>query len=94
MAIPLAGGAYGTFGASVTALGVPEMKVRTVDQPNGTGEMFDANDIAISVGYAKEIIDRFKVGVNFKYIHQQIYNMNATTAAVDLACSFKPDLTI
>jgi long-subunit fatty acid transport protein len=89
VAIPLAGGAYGTFGASVTALGVPEMKVRTVDQPNGTGEMFDANDIAISVGYAKEIIDRFKVGVNFKYIHQQIYNMNATTAAVDFGVLFQ-----
>ena len=35
-AIPL--GQYGTFGVSVTSLGVPEMKVRTVTQPEGTGE--------------------------------------------------------
>ena len=89
-AIPL--GQYGTLGLSVTALGVPEMKVRTVIQPEGTGEFFDANDLAIGLSYAKTIIERFQVGVNIKYIQQQIYNMTASTAAVDFGVLFTTGL--
>jgi len=89
-AIPL--GDYGTFGLSVTALGVPEMKVRTVSQPEGTGEFFDANDLSIGLSFSKSIIDRFQVGINVKYIQQQIYNMSASTAAVDFGVLFTTGL--
>ena len=89
-AIPL--GQYGTFGVSVTSLGVPEMRVRTVAQPEGTGEFFDANDLAIGLSYSKSIIERFQVGVNIKYIHQQIFNMSASTAALDFGVLFTTGL--
>jgi long-subunit fatty acid transport protein len=89
-AIPL--GQYGTVGVSVTALSVPEMKVRTVSQPEGTGEFFDANDLAIGLSYSRSIIERFQVGINVKYIQQQIYNMTASTAAVDFGILFTTGL--
>lgn len=89
-AIPL--GQFGTFGVSVTALGVPEMKVRTVSQPEGTGEFFDANDLAIGLSYARSVIERFQVGINIKYIQQQIYNMSAATAAIDFGVLFTTGL--
>ena len=85
-AVPL--GRYGTVGISVTALGVPEMKVRTVNQPEGTGELFDANDLAIGLSYSLSVIERFQVGVNLKYIQQQIYNMSASTGAIDFGVLF------
>lgn len=90
VAIPL--GQYGTFGVSVTALGVPEMKVRTVSQPEGTGEFFDANDLAIGISYSRSVIERFQVGINIKYIQQQIFNMSASTAAVDFGILFTTGL--
>ena len=89
-AFPL--GQYGTFGVSVVSLGVPEMKVRTVTQPEGTGEFFDANDLAIGLSYSKSIIERFQVGINIKYIQQQIFNMSASTAAVDFGVLFTTGL--
>jgi opacity protein-like surface antigen len=89
-AIPL--GQSGTIGISVTALSVPEMKVRTVNQPEGTGEFFDANDLAIGLSYSRSIIERFQVGINIKYIQQQIFNMKASTAAVDFGVLFTTGL--
>ena len=85
-AVPL--GHYGTVGLSVTALAIPEMSVRTVAQPEGTGEFFDANDLAIGVSYSLSVIERFQVGINLKYIQQQIYNMTASTGAVDFGVLF------
>ncbi len=55
VAVPLAGG---VFGASVTLLGVPEMVVRTELNQQGTGETFDAADLAIGVSYGRAITDR------------------------------------
>jgi hypothetical protein len=85
--IPL--GSVGTIGASITSLSVPDMKVRTVNQPEGTGELYDANDIAFALTYARSVTDRFLIGINLKFIHQQIYNMTASTAAIDLGTLFR-----
>ncbi len=84
-------GVGGVLGASITSLGVPEMKVRTVDQPEGTGEFFDANDLSLGLSYARSVTDRFLVGMNVKYIHQQIYNMTASTFAIDFGTLFRTD---
>lgn len=84
-------GSAGVLGASITSLGVPEMKVRTVDQPEGTGEFFDANDLALGISYSRSVTDRFLVGLNVKYIHQQIYNMAASTFAIDFGTLFRTD---
>ena len=37
----------------MTSLSTPEDVVRTVEKPNGTGEYFDANDLAIMVAFMK-----------------------------------------
>lgn len=84
-------GEMGTIGASITSLSVPEMKVRTVSQPGGTGELFDANDLALTLSYARDLTDRFQIGLNFKFINQQLYNMNASTVAVDIGTLFRTD---
>lgn len=85
--IPL--GNLGTIGASITSVSVPEMKVRTVFQPEGTGEFFDAGDIAMGLSYARYLTDRFSVGFNVKYISEKIYNMSASTVAVDFGTLFR-----
>ncbi len=89
IAVPVSG--VGVIGASLTSVNVPEMKVRTVLQPEGTGEVFDATDIALAVSFARKLTNRFAFGTNFKYIRENIMNSTASTVAVDLGLLFKSD---
>lgn len=82
---------FGTIGAFITSLSMPEMKVRTVAQPNGTGEIFDASDFALGLSYARFLTDRFSVGATFKFINQSIFNSDATTVALDFGTLFRTD---
>src|SRR5262245_62442984 len=50
-------GEVGKLGFSVTSLGTPEDLVRTVEQPEGTGERFNANDLALGLTFARRLTD-------------------------------------
>ena len=82
-------GDIGSFGASITSFSTPEMIVRTVDEPEGLGTKFDADDIALGIGYAKRITDRFSFGANFKYISRRIWHMNASAIAMDFGILYQ-----
>ncbi|PIP13442.1 MAG: hypothetical protein COX49_02115 [bacterium (Candidatus Stahlbacteria) CG23_combo_of_CG06-09_8_20_14_all_40_9] len=82
---------WGNFGVSLTSLSMPEMKVRTVEEPEGTGEMFGAGDLALGLSYARGLTDRFSIGFNLKYINQRIWHMSASTFAVDVGTLFRTD---
>ena len=81
----------GTLGLSFTFLSMDDMIVRTEDEPDGTGEFFSAGDMSIGLSYAKRLTDRFSVGVNAKYVRQQIWHMIASTIAMDVGILFKTD---
>ncbi|HFE53935.1 MAG TPA: PorV/PorQ family protein [Bacteroidetes bacterium] len=81
-------GNFGALGASLTALNMGEMKVRTERKPEGTGEYFDAGDFAAAVSYGRSLTDRFSIGFNFKYIHQGIWRMQASGFAFDVGTLF------
>ncbi len=85
-------GGFGNIGLSFTSLSMADMKVRTVEQPEGTGEYFSAGDIAVGLSYARYLTDRFSVGLTAKYIQQSIWHMNATAFAIDAGTIFKTDL--
>ena len=85
-AFPLSG--FGTIGISIISLSTDEMKVRTVDEPEGTGERFSVGDIAMGIAFAKNLNDRFSIGFNVKYIQQKIWHMNATGFAIDIGTLF------
>lgn len=84
--IPL--GKHGTLGASITSLSMDEMKVRTVLLPEGTGEFFDAGDLAIGLSYGLKLTDRFSIGLNAKYITQKIWKEKAQGFAIDIGTLF------
>jgi long-subunit fatty acid transport protein len=87
VSIPI--GSFGTLGASVTAINMPDMEVTTVFEPEGTGELFSASDLAITLTYARKLTDRFAIGANFKYIQEKIFHMTAKTGAVDFGTVFR-----
>lgn len=90
LVLPLAG--IGTLGFSFTSLSMDDMKVRTVELPDGTGEMFNAQDISIAISYGRFLSDRFSIGFTVKYVQQTIWHMNASSVALDIGTVFKTDL--
>jgi Type IX secretion system protein PorV len=85
-------GDAGTLGASITSLGMDDMKVRTVENPEGTGEYFSAGDIAAGISYARHLTDRFAIGFTAKYIQQSIWHESAFAFAIDVGTTFRTDL--
>lgn len=81
-------GPWGTLGFSLTALGMNEMDVTTVEEPEGTGQSFSAGDVAVSLGYALNLSDRFSIGLNPKVIRQSIWEMHATGFAIDVGVHY------
>ncbi len=71
------------IGLSVTNLAYGSSNVTTVDQPDGTGETWDANDWAIGVSYSRNLTDRFSIAGTAKMIIQQIWRESATGFAMD-----------
>lgn len=78
----------GVLGLSVTSLTVPDDKVRTVTEPEGTGEYWGAQDLAVNLSFAKKLTDKFSIGGNIKYIQQTIWHSYANTIALDLGTLF------
>lgn len=84
--IPVTGDLW--LGAFTSMVTMDEMAVRTVDYPEGTGEMFEASDLAIGITGAWTLTDRLSIGWNAKYIHQQIWHMSASSVAADFGLLF------
>lgn len=79
----------GTLGASVTFLNVPDTEITTLTKPDGTGLWYSAWDTAVSLAYARELYAedsgvKLSLGINAKYIHQQIHRERATGVAIDI----------
>ncbi len=78
----------GVLGAGITALTVPEDKVRTVWQPEGTGELFSASDLAINLSFSRQLTDRFSIGGSVRYVRQTIWHSSANGVAFDIGALF------
>ncbi len=75
-------------GLSFTQLDYGEEDVTTVELPEGNGQRWSANDLAIAVSYSRNLTDRFSLGMSAKYISQSIWNETASTFAFDLGLLF------
>jgi opacity protein-like surface antigen len=80
---------FGTVGAFVSVLSTEDMLVRTVEQPEGTGEYFNYGAIVIGLNYSRFLTENFSIGFNAKYISESIWHMNATGFAVDIGTLYK-----
>jgi len=82
-------GSFGALGAMVASFQSGEMEVRTVQQPDGTGERFDTQDIAAGLAYSRNLTDKFSIGFTGKFIYQRIWHMTATSIALDVGTLFE-----
>lgn len=79
-------------GVSVNQLSYGEEDITTEEQPMGTGQKWDAGDIAIGITYTKNLTDRFSIGGTFKYINQRVWNESASAFALDIGLLFYTQL--
>ena len=87
-------GAYGieglgTIGLSVIVSDIGDMNVTTINQPEGTGQTFTATDFAVTLSYAVKLTENFAIGISPKFIYQSIWNMNASSVAIDLGVQYR-----
>lgn len=81
-------GSAGTVAASLIFLDSGEMPVRTIEQPDGTGEQFKVQDFAIQLSYGRMLTDRFSIGGSAKFIQERIWHSSASSIAFDVGTLF------
>jgi hypothetical protein len=87
VALPL--GDFGNVYAGVTSLNSGEIDVRTVEQEHGTGERYTVSDIAIGIGYGKQISDRFSVGLQAIYLQETIWHSSLNALALSVGTIYR-----
>ncbi len=86
-------GEFGTLGAFVTVMkSIDGMMVRSIEVPEGTGELFDAGSMAIGLSYARSLTEDFSIGFNAKYIREYIWHESAVGFALDAGVLYKIDI--
>jgi len=88
---------FGSLGVSMTVLSMDPMDITTEENPEGTGQTFDAKDLMIGLSYARKLTEDFSVGVTAKYVQQRIWNESAGGVAFDVGTQYRigfRDLTI
>ncbi len=78
----------GSVGMDLQYLDYGKIEETTVYDQDGTGRFLSASDLAIGLGYARELTDRFSFGVKVKFINQNIANATASAFAIDLGAVF------
>jgi len=81
-----------TLGFHLITLDYGSQPVRTVERPEGTGEIYDASDVSAALTFAMALTDRFAFGINTKYVHQRIWSETGNAIAFDLGVFYKTPL--
>lgn len=82
-------GTFGAVGVDMSVLDAGERPVRTIAQPEGTGEIFGSSDLALGLAFAMNLTDRFAIGFHGKYIRQEIWHESANGFALDMGALYK-----
>ncbi|MBN2355729.1 PorV/PorQ family protein [candidate division KSB1 bacterium] len=82
-------GRIGNLYLSVTSLNSGEIDVRTVEQPLGTGERYSVSDIALGVGFGRQLTDRFSVGLQINYLQETIWHCSMSTVAFNVGTVYE-----
>lgn len=82
-------GEANTFLLTVTSLNSGEIDVRTVEQPEGTGERYEVNDLAIGLGYSRRFTDRFSAGIQASYVQEQIWHSTMSAFSLNFGMLYQ-----
>lgn len=82
-------GSLGVLGVSLQAMNIGEINVTTIENPEGTGEVFTPNFMTLNASYARAFTDRINFGMNFKLITEKVEDMTASAIAFDFGLQYR-----
>lgn len=82
-----------TFGISVNQLDYGSEEITTPDDPMGTGQRWEAMDIAVGLIYSRNITDNFSFGAAVKYVEQKIWHESAVAVAMDVGLLYQTEFS-
>ncbi len=78
----------GVLGFAMYVLDGGDFDETTYEHPLGTGRTFGAKEYAVGVSYARNLTDRFSVGVTFKFIDEMYEEERASGWAADVGTNY------
>jgi hypothetical protein len=81
-------GDLGSFGLAFRSLNIGDIPVTTMDQPDGTGQIFSPSYFILGLTYSKQLTDRISIGANFNVINESIDKVNATGFSFDFGVQY------
>ncbi|MCU0611983.1 MAG: PorV/PorQ family protein [Candidatus Eisenbacteria bacterium] len=85
VAIPVMDGVIGVSGLAFLSGDIDET---TEEMPDGTGETFSANSMAVTLSYGRMMTDKFAAGLSFRVIRESLADVSATSWGFDLGGSY------
>ena len=95
IATPL--GRNGALGLSIVKFDTEDFEETTVKDPEGTGRMINAGDLALAIAYAIQLTDNLSFGFKTQYLEEKIDVDKATAITADFSTYYKTgfrDLTL
>ena len=95
IATPL--GRNGALGLSIVKFDTEDFEETTVADPEGTGKMINAGDLALAIAYAIQLTDNLSFGFKTQYLEENIDVDKATAVTADFSTYYKTgfrDLTL
>ena len=82
-------GSIGSLALSFRNLNVGQINITTMDQPDGTGEVFSPTYFVLGLTYSKQLSDRVSIGVSANLINESWDRANATGFSFDAGVEYK-----
>ena len=86
IAMPVGDGYTAAF--SVLSLSSGDIRVTTVERPDGTGSIYQVNDIAVGASFSGYLTDEFSFGVTVKYVQNAFSSVAASGFAFDIGTKY------
>jgi hypothetical protein len=77
-----------TAGVDITYFTSGDIEETTLADQDGTGRFFSATDMALGLTFAKNITDRFSVGLKVKYLSESLSSVSSSAFAFDIGSVF------
>ena len=83
-------GSFGVIGFSMKALSFGDIKLTTVDDPEGVaGRTYSPNFVVMGLTYARQFTDAITVGATFKLISEQMHRVTGQGFAMDIGVQYQ-----
>jgi len=82
----------GSFGLDIVYFGSGDIMETTLLRQDGTGRIVSASDVSIGLAYARNLTDRFSVGLKVKYITEHLASVSSSTFAFDVGSVFETSI--